>query len=125
MLDHIGKPNIKENVAEPWRRHISEMAAVPNVVACKLSGVLTEADHATWTPDQVRPYIDHVIDSFGVDRVMFGGDWPVLELAASYRSWVDVVDWATSGMGITEKRKVFRDNVIKTYRLGGISPKGG
>lgn len=116
VLDHIGKPDIKANLANPWRQHISEMAAFPNVV-CKLSGVLTEANHATWTRDQVRPYIDHVIESFGVDRVMFGGDWPVLELAGSYREWVDVVDWATSGMGTTEKRKIFRDNAIRTYGL--------
>jgi L-fuconolactonase len=116
VLDHIGKPGIKAGLAEPWRQHIREIATSPNVV-CKLSGVTTEADHGAWTRDQLRPYIDHVIESFGVDRVMFGGDWPVSELAGTYRQWVEILDWATSGMNAVEKRKLFRDNVIKTYRL--------
>jgi L-fuconolactonase len=116
VLDHIGKPGIKAGLVEPWRQRIREMAALPNV-ACKLSGVTTEADHAAWTRDQLRPYINHVIESFGVDRVMFGGDWPVSELAGTYRQWVDILDWATSGMNAVEKRKLFRDNAIKTYRL--------
>jgi L-fuconolactonase len=116
VLDHIAKPGIKAGLVEPWRQHIGEMAALPNVV-CKLSGVTTEADHASWTDEQLRPYIDHVIESFGVDRVLYGGDWPVSELAGTYRQWVEVLDWATDDMTPVEKRKLFRDNAIKTYRL--------
>ncbi len=116
VLDHIAKPGIKAGLIEPWRGHIKALAALPNVV-CKLSGVTTEADHAAWTRDQLRPYIDHVIESFGPDRIMFGGDWPVSELAGTYRQWVEIVDWATSGMSAAEKRKLFRDNAIRIYRL--------
>jgi L-fuconolactonase len=116
ILDHIGKPGVKAGLAEPWRRHIRELAELPNVV-CKLSGVTTEADHANWTQEQLRPYIEHVISCFGPDRVLFGGDWPVSELAAPYAKWVEVLDWATAAMSRDEKRKLFRDNAIKTYRL--------
>jgi L-fuconolactonase len=116
ILDHIAKPGIKAGLAEPWRRQVRELAALPNVV-CKLSGVTTEADHANWTREQLRPYIDHVIDCFGFDRIMYGGDWPVSELAGKYTDWVNVLDWATEGCSSAEKRKLFRDNAIRAYRL--------
>ena len=116
VLDHIGKPAIKAGLSDPWRSHIREMAALPNVV-CKLSGVTTEADHNTWTRDQLRPYIDHVIECFGPDRILYGGDWPVCELAGSYLQWLSTLDWATTGLSPADKRKLFRDNAIKTYRL--------
>lgn len=118
VLDHIAKPGIKAGLMQPWRDHLREMAALPNVV-CKLSGVTTEADHKAWTREQLRPYIDHVIDCFGFDRILFGGDWPVSELAGHYADWVDVLDWATSGCSAEEKRKLFRDNAIRAYRLNG------
>jgi L-fuconolactonase len=116
VLDHIGKPGVKAGLTEPWRRHIREMAALPNVV-CKLSGVTTEADHQSWTRDQLRPYIDHVIECFGSDRILYGGDWPVSELAGSYLQWLTTLDLATSGFSPADKRKLFRDNAIKAYRL--------
>jgi len=116
ILDHIGKPGIKDGLIEPWKTHIRELAALPNVM-CKLSGVTTEADHANWTRDQLRPYIDHVIESFGFDRLMYGGDWPVAELAGKYTDWLEVLDWATEGCTREEKRKLFRDNGIRAYRL--------
>jgi L-fuconolactonase len=116
ILDHIAKPGIKAGLLDPWRQHIREMAALPNVV-CKLSGVTTEADHKAWTREQLRPYIDHVIDCFGIDRVMYGGDWPVSELAGRFAQWVEVLDWATAGFSAADKRKLFRDNAIRTYRL--------
>jgi len=117
VLDHIAKPGIKAGLTDPWRQHIREMAALPNVV-CKLSGVTTEADHASWTREQLRPYIDHVIESFGFDRIMYGGDWPVSELAGRYTDWIEVLDWATEGCTREEKRKLFHDNGIRAYRLG-------
>ena len=116
ILDHIGKPGIKAGLLDRWRAQICEMAALPNVV-CKLSGVTTEAEHKTWTRDQLRPYIDHVIACFGPDRILYGGDWPVSELAGSYLQWLTTLDWATAGFSPTEKRKLFRDNAIKAYRL--------
>jgi L-fuconolactonase len=116
ILDHIGKPGIKDGLTEPWKTHIRELGQLPNV-KCKLSGVTTEADHAHWTRDQLRPYIDHAISSFGFDRIMYGGDWPVSELAGKYTDWLEVLDWATEGCSAEEKRKLFRDNGLKTYRL--------
>ena len=116
ILDHIAKPGIKAGLMEPWAAHMREMAALPNVM-CKLSGVTTEADHDTWTRDQLRPYIDHVIDCFGFDRIMYGGDWPVCELAGKYTDWLEVLDWATEGCSAEEKRKLFHDNGIRAYRL--------
>jgi L-fuconolactonase len=116
VLDHIAKPGIKAGLMEPWKRQMREMAALPNIL-CKLSGVTTEADHGNWTRDQLRPYIDHAIECFGFDRVMYGGDWPVAELAGAYTDWPDVLDWATSGCAADEKRKLFRDNGIRAYRL--------
>ncbi|HET6620866.1 MAG TPA: amidohydrolase family protein [Dongiaceae bacterium] len=116
VLDHIGKPGIKAGLSDPWRQHMKELAALPNVT-CKISGVSTEADHRNWTREQLRPYIIHAIDAFGFDRVMYGGDWHVLELAGTYPQWVDIVDWAVEGASPAEKRKLFRDNAIRDYRL--------
>ena len=116
ILDHIGKPGVKAGLLDPWRAHIREMAALPNVV-CKLSGVTTEADHKNWTREQLRPYIDHVIDCFGPDRILYGGDWPVSELAGRYLQWLATLDWATAGFSPADKRKLFRDNAVKAYRL--------
>ncbi len=116
VLDHIAKPGIKAGLVDPWRDHIRRMAALPNVV-CKLSGVTTEADHQNWTRDQLRPYLDHVIEAFGFDRILYGGDWPVSELAGRYTDWLDVLDWTTSGCSEAERRKLFRDNAQRVYRL--------
>lgn len=116
VLDHIGKPAIKAGLLDPWRRHMKELATLPNV-HCKISGVATEADHRNWTREQLKPHIAHAIDSFGFDRVMFGGDWHVLELAATYPQWVEIVDWVVDGATPEEKRKLYRDNAIDFYRL--------
>jgi L-fuconolactonase len=116
VLDHIGKPGIKAGIFDPWRQHLKELASLPNV-HCKISGVTTEADHKNWTREQLKPYIAYTIDTFGFDRVMYGGDWHVLELAGTYPDWVDIVDWVVEGATAEEKRKLFRDNAIRFYRL--------
>jgi L-fuconolactonase len=116
VLDHIGKPAIKAGEIDPWRQHMKELAALPNVY-CKISGVATEADHRNWTREQLRPYVAHAIEAFGFDRSMYGGDWHVSELALPYPEWVDIVDWVIEGSSADEKRKLFRDNAIRFYRL--------
>jgi L-fuconolactonase len=116
ILDHIGKPGIKDGITQPWRSEMRELAELPNVI-CKISGVVTEADHKAWTYDQVAPYVAHSIETFGFDRVAFGGDWPVSELATRYADWVAVVDRVVAGASDTEKRKLYRDNAIRFYRL--------
>jgi L-fuconolactonase len=116
VLDHIAKPAIKAGIFDPWRQHLKELAALPNV-ACKISGVTTEADHRNWTREQLKPYIAHAIECFGFERVMYGGDWHVSELAGTYPQWVEIVDWVVKGATPAEKRKLFRDNAIRVYRL--------
>jgi predicted TIM-barrel fold metal-dependent hydrolase len=103
-------------VMHPWREHIQEIARFPNV-QCKVSGLVAYADPANWNPDDLRPFVDHVLESFGWDRVMFGSDWPVCTLAARYRQWVETLFSLTQAAGETNQRKLFRDNAIRAYRL--------
>ncbi len=116
VLDHIAKPGIKAGTLEPWRTQMRALAAEPNVF-CKISGVVTEADHTTWTYDQVAPYVAHALDCFGFDRAMFGGDWPISELASSYAGWVAVVDRVTKGVAESDLLKLYRYTAAAFYRL--------
>ncbi|HEY3340930.1 MAG TPA: amidohydrolase family protein [Anaerolineae bacterium] len=116
ILDHIGKPDIKHHQLDPWRAGIKTLAGFPNVW-CKMSGLVTEADHQHWTRDDLKPYIDHVLGCFGFERTMFGGDWPVAFQAARYGQWVDALLWAVDGCAETDLRKLFRDNARAFYRL--------
>jgi L-fuconolactonase len=118
IVDHIGKPFIHEKQLEPWKTHIRELAAMPNVW-CKMSGLVIEADHAKWTPDDLRPYVEHVLDCFGMNRVMFGGDWPVIVQAATIPQWIDALDSLTAGYSRGERMALFHDNATAFYRLGG------
>ena len=116
VLDHIGKPDIKHGVQQPWRDEIRELASLPNV-ACKVSGMVTEADPDAWTTADLRPYVEHVLESFGEDRVMFGGDWPVVLMASPYRRWVEALDELTAGLSDVAKRKLWNENARRFYRL--------
>src|SRR5579863_10313432 len=90
VLDHCGKPAVRSGLKEPWARNIKELAARPNVV-CKISGLVTEADHAHWIPDDLKFYLQTVAEHFGPDRLLFGSDWPVMTLAGDYEEWVGTV----------------------------------
>ncbi|HLZ61276.1 MAG TPA: amidohydrolase family protein [Ktedonosporobacter sp.] len=116
ILDHIGKPGIKEHVLDPWRAQIHELASFPNVV-CKVSGLATEADHQHWTADDLAPYVAHVLEVFGEDRVLFGGDWPVALLATTYARWVETLDALTAHLSPEAKRKLWAENARRFYRL--------
>lgn len=116
ILDHIGKPDIKHGLMEPWKQHILSLASFSNVW-CKLSGLATEADHANWRREELRPYLDHCIHAFGFERVMFGGDYPVVLQASPWNRWVETLEWALSGCSQQELRKVFRENAVAFYRL--------
>lgn len=116
ILDHIGKPDIKNQLFEPWKQEIKVLADFPNV-HCKISGVVTEADHENWSLDDVQPYIDHVIACFGFDRVIYGSDWPVSTLATDYRRWVETLQESVSGCSPEELRKLFHDNAVRFYKL--------
>ena len=116
ILDHCGNPQVKEQVFDPWRQHIQEASKLPNVV-CKVSGILANADLEKWTPDDLRPYVEHVIEYFGWDRVMFGSDWPVCTLAASLRKWVETLTLLTRDAGEENQQKLFYKNAARVYRL--------
>ena len=116
VLDHISKPDIAANLMEPWATQITELAAYSNV-ECKISGLATEADSEAWTREDLKPYIDHVIAAFGIDRVMYGGDWPVSLLATTYVDWVEILAWATADLGAEAQDKLFRENARRFYRL--------
>ncbi len=116
VLDHLAKPDVKSHRLDPWRAEMAELAELPNVV-CKLSGLVTEADDAHWTPADLEPYVSHVLATFGEDRVLFGGDWPVVTMAATYGRWVSVLDSLTSGLEPSARRKLWADNARRVYRL--------
>jgi L-fuconolactonase len=116
ILDHIGKPDIRNGLREPWWGQIREMAHLPNVV-CKVSGVITEADHTHWNKDDVKPYIAHVLETFGFDRVMYGSDWTVAELTHAYPTFVEILDEVVAGASESDRRKLYRDTAISVYRL--------
>jgi L-fuconolactonase len=116
VLDHIGKPDIKNNVLEPWRTHVAELAALPNV-SCKLSGLVTEAHHADWQIYDLQPFIDHILATFGIDRVMFGSDAPVAYLASTYARWVETLAAATAVLSPADRQKMWHHNAASFYRL--------
>jgi L-fuconolactonase len=105
-----------ESNASKRNRRYSSNPALPNVV-CKMSGLVTEADMENWTPDDLRPYIDHVVECFGFDRIIFGGDWPVAAQATKYPRWVSTLDHALSGCSDEELRKVYVTNAEAFYRV--------
>jgi predicted TIM-barrel fold metal-dependent hydrolase len=116
ILDHCGVPQVKEKHLDPWRSHITEIARFPNV-SCKISGLVAYADSERWTAEDLRPFVEHVIAAFGWDRVLFGSDWPVCTLSASYRQWVEALHALTHEAGETNQKKLFYDNAVRVYRL--------
>ncbi|WP_330324178.1 amidohydrolase family protein [Streptomyces pseudovenezuelae] len=116
VLDHLGKPPIASGSPEPWATDVRALAALPNTV-CKLSGMVTEADLATWTIDDLRPYADTVLEAFGPDRLMFGSDWPVCTLGATYGETMSVTKELTAGLGASEQADVLGGTATRTYGL--------
>ncbi len=116
ILDHIAKPDIKGQIFDPWRRELKKLSEFPNIV-CKISGLATEADHENWTRDDMKPYIEHVIECFSFERVMYGSDWPVSTAATEYPRWVDTLKWTVQDYSEDEINKLFHDNAIQFYRL--------
>ena len=115
VVDHISKPVIGADL-EPWATGLRSLAALPNV-SCKLSGMVTEASWTDWTVADLQPYVDVVLDAFGPDRVMFGSDWPVCLLAASYAEVVQAAEDLTAGLGSAERDAVFGDTARRVYHL--------
>ncbi len=116
VLDHCGAPKIKEREEHPWRERIAEIARRPNV-AVKISGVVAYAEAETWTLDDIRPYVEHAILSFGWDRVVWGSDWPVCTLTASLSIWVAATHAIVKGCSLDERARLFRGNATRIWRL--------
>jgi len=114
VIDHIAKPHIKDGTLEPWRTQIRELAKAPNVL-CKVSGLVTEADHALWKPADFMPYLDIVFEAFGEDRLMYGSDWPVCLFAASYARMFMLIDDYTRTLSATARGKFFGSNAARFY----------
>jgi L-fuconolactonase len=116
ILDHIGKADIKAGIFNPWNEHIKALAEFPNVV-CKLSGMVTEADHEHWTEADLWPYIEHVLSCFGAERTLFGSDWPVQRLAADYERWLRIAQECVGHFSANEQNLFFYKNAERVYKL--------
>jgi L-fuconolactonase len=116
VIDHIAKPSIASGVLQSWADLIRPFGDLAHVW-CKVSGMVTEADWVSWQPDDLRPYVQHVLDVFGPDRLLFGSDWPVCLLAASYQRVFDSARAALGDLNPSETAAIFGGNATDVYRL--------
>jgi L-fuconolactonase len=116
VVDHIAKPPIKEHILSPWEQDFRELATYENVT-CKLSGMVTEADWKNWTPDDLKPYLDIVLDAFGADRLMIGSDWPVSTLCGDYTTVMNVVIDYVKKLSPQDQAKILGDNCVQFYNI--------
>ena len=116
VVDHIAKPLIRQRTISPWSENIRTLAEFPHV-CCKVSGMITEADHAGWVPEDFAPYLDTVFEAFGGDRLMYGSDWPVCLLAGSYQQTVELVENYTRQLPSAARDAVFGGNAARFYRI--------
>jgi L-fuconolactonase len=116
VLDHLGKPGIRDGRLEPWASQMRELGRRPNV-CCKLSGLVTEADWTRWEPADLRPYVDVALEAFGADRVMFGSDWPVCLVAASYDRVAGTIAEFTTELSTDEQAAIFGGTAARFYGL--------
>ena len=117
ILDHCGVPDIKANAEHPWRENIAAIARRPNVTA-KISGIVAYADSDSWSVETLRPYVEHVIDSFGWDRVVWGSDWPVCTLGGGLLAWIAATHALLSGCSNDEREKLLWRNADRLWELG-------
>jgi L-fuconolactonase len=120
VIDHLAKPPIRSGELEPWLSLLRPFGALDNVT-CKLSGLVTEADWASWRLDDLQPFVDAAIEIFGPDRLMFGSDWPVCLLAASYEDVVEAARAAAAGLSPSERDQVFAETARRIYGLDRTS----
>ncbi len=116
VLDHIGKPRIRDHVVAPWRENLRLLAERPNVY-CKISGMVTEADWNQWSEKDLMPYFDIVLNSFGPERLMFGSDWPVSLVGTTYCGWFDLVSKQIETLGEDERNAILGGTAVRAYGL--------
>jgi L-fuconolactonase len=116
VIDHAAKPNIKTGKTEAWQNDLKIIAKNPNVY-CKISGLLTEADWRNWQEKEIYTYLDVIFDNFGTERLMFGSDWPVLNLAGQYKDWKRIVELYMYKFTEKERTAVFTTNTSLFYNL--------
>ncbi len=116
VIDHLAKPPIASGEIAAWAALMEPFRDMPHV-SCKLSGMITEANWSSWTPDDLRPYVETALDLFGVERVMYGSDWPVCLLAGSYLAVKQALEEALPVLTPGERARVFGGNAIEFYRL--------
>ncbi|WP_303318057.1 amidohydrolase family protein [Flavivirga abyssicola] len=116
VIDHIAKPYIKDGFYDGWAVLMKEIGKHKNVY-CKLSGMITEADFNTWTPAQIHPYMNLILEVFGTERIMFGSDWPVCLVAGNYKRVKALITEFIAKMSITEQNAIMGNNAIKFYSL--------
>jgi L-fuconolactonase len=116
VLDHMAKPLIKEGKITQWANYMKELSESPNVV-CKVSGMVTEADYANWKKEDFYIYLDVVLNAFGTDRLLYGSDWPVCLVAATYGEQLDILESYFRELSQNEKDKIFGENAVRIYGL--------
>jgi L-fuconolactonase len=116
VLDHIGKPKISYTILEPWKSLIKELAQYPGI-SCKVSGMVTEADWNNWKKEDLLPYLDTVFEVFGPERIMFGSDWPVCTVVASYEDVVQIVSDYLDQFSDEDQKNIFGNNAQQYYHL--------
>lgn len=116
VLDHIGKPQISSGIDPTWRSNIRDLSGLPNV-SCKLSGMVSETKNFQWEKKEFPPFLDEVVDAFGIDRVMFGSNWPVCLLAAEYSEVLEIIEDYLITFSLNEQAKILGSNAISFYNL--------
>ena len=116
VLDHMAKPKIATGELQPWQKRVTELARRQNV-CCKISGMVTEANPSDWTPEQLRPYLDTVVEAFGPERLMAGTDWPVCLAGTTYSGWWELLRDYFADFGEDERASIFGGCAVKTYGL--------
>jgi L-fuconolactonase len=117
VLDHLGKPPIRDRLREPWESTFRELALRPNI-ACKLSGITTEAQHDAWTQADLLPYIETALEAFGHRRLLYGSDWPVVNLAGGAARWLTTAKRLLPGLDRPSDEAIFGRNAERIYAVG-------
>lgn len=116
VIDHIAKPDIKSGSIDSWKKGIEEISKYDNVW-CKISGMVTEADWENWTPEDLKPYLDVIFENFSTDKIMYGSDWPVLNIASDYNEVVKTLEDYISKFSIEDQNKIWYENAVSFYNL--------